>query len=30
MKQNFLLKSFVLLIALLAGGISASWGQDVK
>ena len=27
MKQNFLLKSFVLLIALLAGGISASWGQ---
>ena len=29
MKQNFLLKSFVLLIALLAGGISASWGQDV-
>lgn len=29
MKQNFLLKSFVLLIALLAGGISASWADGV-
>ncbi len=29
MKQNILLKTFVLLIAMLAGGISASWASTV-